>query len=145
MSVLNQVTELKAQNFEAEKVMRGKVQSLQKEHNQTVEGLQVRRTSRVVSRLCCRWIIALFNFLQAKIRDLQRQVASLSKSNRKAEKSLERVASSSQLDRVASSSNLERVASSSQLQQLQLRLESQEAVDELPDSSNQPVTSSDFS
>ncbi|ELU18711.1 hypothetical protein CAPTEDRAFT_166048 [Capitella teleta] len=70
------ITELKAQNFEAEKIMRGKVQTLQKEHNLAQENLQ------------------------GKVRDLQRQVSALSKTNRKAERSLERVASSTQLQQM---------------------------------------------
>ena len=36
-----QVTELKAQYFEFDKEMRARIQTLQKQHNETVESLQV--------------------------------------------------------------------------------------------------------
>ena len=50
-----QVTELKAQYFEFDKEMRARIQTLQKQHNETVESLQVSKIISLLSRSLWHW------------------------------------------------------------------------------------------
>ena len=140
MMCVSQITELKAQNFEAEKEMRTKVQSLQKQHSAATDNLQVCHVRAIhngpvlfrslnivlegllflpVSNKGNNTTMTPLFVSQTKIRDLQRQVASLNKSSRKAERSMERVPSHSQLQQLQTKQETQQQQQQEQQQQSQ--------------------------